>query len=481
MIFPIAGRPSRTNLHRDPIHRLNMAGAMWSLRRFLVNEMPQPPAGTAPAAPPSRAAKGIRWPDVLLALALAIANTALAYRNGIDLNPALYHWAACDAYFDADSPRALLDMTGRFNDHYRTRVHPLFPLLAIPPQQVIEKALGLSEIEACRLLTACVGGLWAAGLFTLFRLVGCRRLDATMFSALAMTSGAAMLFFIVPDTYAFGSLSVVAALLVVALARHGRVSPMAAIAVSAFTLSVTVTNFMAGLAMAVCSYPLRKALWISLAAVAVVLALWCVERALMPSVRFPLSGSEEAQYILQEESGGPLRISAAFFLHTMVTPQPIVLTRDLSGFWTQVLSVQRVNPGAGGLAALIAVMLWTGLLVIGGLAILAKAVDPRFGAALVLVLAGQLALHLVYGSETIVYSLHFAPLLLTVAAIGSLTRLRAMVLAFAAVVTVLAWSNNLETLRRAKAFLDQPHQIAPDTASTAPASAAGAVNRRRGQ
>jgi hypothetical protein len=37
------------------------------------------------------------------------------------------------------------------------------------------------------------------------------------------------------------------------------------------------------------------------------------------------------------------------------------------------------------------------------------------------------------------------------------------------------------TRRRAKAFLDQPHQIAPDTASTAPASASRAVNRRRGQ
>ncbi len=429
-----------------------------------------PDASTSPSASPVPAWLGRgAWWDCAIAVVLGLATAAMAYRNGLDLNPAIYEWVACDVYFDADTPRVLLDMTGRFNDHYRTRVHPLFPLITIPPEKIFEKGLGMSEIAASRLLTACAGGLWTAGLFALFRLIGCRRPDATVFSALGAASGAAMFWFILPDTYPFASLSMLAALLVVAVTRRRPVPTIIAVAVSAFTLSITITQFMAGLAMAICAYPLRKAVGISVAAVVFVIALWCVEKALMPSVRFPLSDKEEAKYVLQEEAGGPVRIAASFFLHTMVVPEPTTRILDLPGQWTKSLIVQMVNPGFGSVMGLIAVVMWGALLVIGVLAMLAGAGDRRFRMMVALVLAGQLVLHLLYGSETFVYSLHFAPLLLTIAAMGSLTRLRPIVLMLAAATTVLACAHNLQSLRASKAFLNGPHEVAPDLpAATAP-------------
>src|SRR5262245_805202 len=105
-----------------------------------------PPASDASNDPSEGSARPLRrgswWLDLVVPSILGLATVIMAYRNGLDLNPTLYEWVACDAYFDADTPRVLLDMTGRFNDHYRTRVHPLFPLITIPPEKVLEKGLG---------------------------------------------------------------------------------------------------------------------------------------------------------------------------------------------------------------------------------------------------------------------------------------------------------------------------------------------------
>jgi hypothetical protein len=436
---------------------------MRKLRRLLLNDAVSGGVVESATAVPRAS---LRWRiDWLIAIILALLAGVMSYRNGVDFNPDIYHWAACDVYFDADTPRTLLDMTGRMHDHYRTRVHPLFPLLTIPPEKVLEKGLGISDIAAARAVIACTAALWAAGLFALLRLMGLRRLDAIIFACMGMASAASIMWFVLPDTYPLGSLSILAAMLVVALTRWRPVKPVVAIAVSAFTLAITITNYMAGLAMAVCAYPMRRAIVISLAAIVVMLALWCVEKALMPSVRFPLSDKEESKYMLLEQSGGPVRIVSAFFLHTMVVPEPAVRPLNLPGQWESALTVQHVNPGAGSAIGFAGACAWAVLLVIGCLALVVGAGDARFRAMLALVLTGQLGLHLIYGAETFIYALHFAPLLIALAALAALTRLRPIVLILALAVTALSFVNNLEVLRRCKAFINGPHVITPDVPS----------------
>ena len=59
-----------------------------------------------------------------------------------------------------------------------------------------------------------------------------------------------------------------------------------------------------------------------------------------------------------------------------------------------------------------------------------------------LALLGQLALHSVYGRETFLYSLHFAPLLVVLAGLSVLTRVRPLALVLALILTLTVGINN---------------------------------------
>ena len=61
---------------------------------------------------------------------------------------------------------------------------------------------------------------------------------------------------------------------------------------------------------------------------------------------------------------------------------------------------------------------------------------------LALTALGQLLLHSLFGHETFLYSMHFLPLLVGVAAFGALGQWRAWVLALAGVFIVTACVNN---------------------------------------
>src|SRR5207237_7945406 len=57
-------------------------------------------------------------------------------------------------------------------------------------------------------------------------------------------------------------------------------------------------------------------------------------------------------------------------------------------------------------------------------------------------LVSQLILHVVYGSETFLYSLHFAPLLVVLAALSTLTQARPLALVLASILIVSTGYNN---------------------------------------
>ena len=57
------------------------------------------------------------------------------------------------------------------------------------------------------------------------------------------------------------------------------------------------------------------------AALAAVLGLWCVQKALFPSAGSPLSQGEEMTYVLHERSGGPLAVARSFAFHSILMPE----------------------------------------------------------------------------------------------------------------------------------------------------------------
>lgn len=399
------------------------------------------------------AAEALRcfWPEIIICALLGAVAAAGSYhfsgRSSL---------ATLDGiWFQADPVRVLGDMTDRFGNHSRTNVHPLFVLLTHPLVMVLRLLTGASASTAARLLIAFFAGIWIVLVFSLLRVLGCRRLDATIFAVLGAVSASALFWSGVIETYLFGSISILVAVLAVSLPLP-RKSVWITIA-SAFTLSVTVTNWMAGLLATAVSFPWKRACQLAANALCIVVILWGVEKYVFPQCEFFLGSKEEARYMNSPLSGGPVTSMKAFVFHTMVMPR-IRPFEDLKGKWRLCgyITVQLDRPGAGSTLGTVAATLWAFLLVIGvwGLFTLNGRVKLRLvlGGALL----GQMALHSIYGEETFLYSLHFAPLLLAVAAMGLHTRLRRVVLVAAACLILTAGPNNLSQLSKA---IDLAHRI----------------------
>ena len=67
-------------------------------------------------------------------------------------------------------------------------------------------------------------------------------------------------------------------------------------------------------------------------------------------------------------------------------------------------------------------------------------------------LVGQLTLHILYGGETFLHSLHFLPFLIVLAALSTLTRARLVALLLAGTLVLSAGVNNGLQFRQATEF-----------------------------
>jgi hypothetical protein len=408
------------------------------------------PARPAPAAPPV----GPRriWADALLALTLTAAAALASWKGAEALDPIILEWETGDSWFESDVARNYDNMTSRKSNHYRASVHPLFSLVSYSGVRALQKT-GLDTPSAVRAFTAATAAAWVAVIFMLLRVVGCRRLDAALFTVLAGASASAVFWFVVPETYPLGSISILIALGTVAVAERRRLHWTCFAAASALSLSFTITNWMAGLAAAIVRFPIRRALLVSGAALAAVLGLWCVQKALFPSAGSPLSQGEEMTYVLHERSGGPLAVARSFAFHSILMPEFEEVERARRPDWP-ILATQGAAVGSGSQWGAIGAALWALLLLAGAWGAARAGTCGRFRIALALVIAGQLALHSLYGEETFLYSCHFAPLLVVLAAFGSFTRARPAVLALAGVLAACAALNNGIQLARAAEFLE---------------------------
>ena len=116
------------------------------------------------------------------------------------------------------------------------------------------------------------------------------------------------------------------------------------------------------------------------------------------------------------------------------------------------LNIQRAPVGSGSRWGALAVGLWIALLALGLRGALGARPQRPFVLILGVTIIAQFVLHLVFGRETFLYALHFAPLLVIVAAFGTLTSQRRLVRILAAALVVCAGINNLRQFDRAVAF-----------------------------
>jgi len=406
--------------------------------------------------PPHLTAKRFRG-DIALILILGVAAALSTSHNAGRISPLVFGTRYLDLWFDADTTDYVRMMISLQGPQSETKVHPLLSLMIYPPVKIFRMVFGLAQIQAIRLMLALVAAVWAGEMFVVLRLMGCRRPDAALFTLLGMASAASVFWFTVPETGALGSLTILAALGVMALSQYRKVSPIWYAATSALTLSATVTNWMAGIFLTIANFPWRRASQLTGIAFCMVLVLSCVQKAIFPSAHFFWENPQKGRFIFNQRAGGPQKILPSFVFHTMVMPAIQNVPKEGSALR---LRTQSSPPGSASMWGRVAVWLWAGLLGMGVGWTLSSGRRSRLIQFVWLTLLGQLLVHLVFGIETFLQSLHFLPLLIVIAAFGALTRFRPLALIAASALAVCAFMNNQLVFEQATAQIDRFEQEA---------------------
>ena len=117
------------------------------------------------------------------------------------------------------------------------------------------------------------------------------------------------------------------------------------------------------------------------------------------------------------------------------------------------MSVQHSAIGSSGPWGVAATVLWLGLLALAIPGLLSSRGDRRFRILLGATLASQVLLHMIYGEETFLYTMHVAPLLVLSAAFATTaTAWRRAILVLAISLTVVAAVANASQLATAMRF-----------------------------
>jgi hypothetical protein len=368
-----------------------------------------------------------------------------------------------DVWFEGDLGRIADEMTNRRAEHSRSNVHPLFPLITVPAAYVL-RALGVGAKWSVVAVIGLSAAVWTASFWVLVRSFGTRRSDAAIMLLLATISAAGQFWLAVPETAALASASVMCAVALGVYAARRPLDDRWFIAVSAASLAVTVTNWIAGLAAAVAALPPRRAMQVSVNAFAIVVALWTVERAITPNAKFLTGYMQEQRYLFRPEAGGPFTALRAVAVFGMVVPRLDTVHKERRG---QILTVQRPLLSDQALLWWVATILWGGLVVAGLVAALRARLAGGYG-LLAFVIVCQLGLYAVYGTESFLYTLGVVPLLVALVSAALQTRYVWWVRIGLVTLVILAGINNASRLVEARRCFTGPVEASGASASAPP-------------
>lgn len=399
----------------------------------------------------------LRQTDLLIAFFLSLSFSLLVFYLSAFIPEVLMMQSnRGDVWFQGDLPRNYAIMTTNDSDFYvRVKTHPLFALITYPAVKIILKVFNLQPLEAVRVIMALVAFSWVFLLFQLLRMMKCNRLETVLFCLLGTVSSASLFWFIVPETFPFGSVSFLIILMISFRAQFLPVSFSTYLLANIMSFSFTITNWMAGILLAVLNNTFQRAMQIILYTFAMVTCLWGIQKYAFPYAGFFLDVFDEKKYVFRDDTGGPFYILGSFFYHSLITPfiKNIELIRSYHMRDWHVMSTQLSLPGSATEFGLAAVAIWTILLLIGLWALFTLKTIPKFRLLLGLLILGQMALHLLYGEETFLYSLHFIVLLIPLVALGLLTPLRKILVGLLIILIPCVGWNNYQQLDKALTHL----------------------------
>ncbi len=390
--------------------------------------------------------------DALLGLLLAAAAAVLIWFQAGRIPVGTLAAGNPDIYYSSDTSRVHANMHSRDSNHWRTNVHPLFSILLHPLYQATAKVVGADlgagplspdAVRVARILSAAAAGLAAALFFILLRTWKVGPAEALLVGALFCGSAFFLYWFSLPETYPWGAISILAALVLTSRAAEGRGGTVRHVAAHVASLAITTTNWMAALAGTFFRGRWTATFRIACIAFVVTAAGALLQKLVFPSSRLFMWPANEKSYVMQAESGGPVRVWTSIFVHTLVAPESAFAPHArIKG--VTVLSAQKSVPGHRGAGEIAATAVWL-LLVAGGVyALFSPAIEREIRCTLGLILAGQIGLHTVYGAETFLYGAHYGPLFLAAVALGTRTRLRPWILGLGAALAVLLVLHNFK-------------------------------------
>jgi hypothetical protein len=393
------------------------------------------------------------WIGLGLAVAIAIATFIGTYQIPAPIFTDFY---AQDVWFGSDIPTVFGNISSTNSDFGRNNKHPLFPLLVFPFVFGFSKLFRLDLLTSARLVSVGVAMLWIASLYTLFRVMGCRRLDAVILSLVGGVSAASLFWLVIPESFSFGSLTIILGLIFVVVTQFRQISWPWYLAINVVTVSITITNWMVGLLATLVNHRLFKTIQLAVGSILLTTGLWILQRIVFTNSGFPFQPGTfigEKKFISAPSDGGIPAFVAAFFYKTVVMPAIQLVDSPIRPDWIK-LETNPLSPGSGGLWGTTAVIAWTGLIGLGIWAFFVHRQQSKLRLVLGATLLLQFLMHSIYGvEETFIYALHFVPLLLTLVAFSLLTRLRWLSLGLAIVFIVSAGFNNKAQFNQVTASL----------------------------
>ena len=399
---------------------------------------------------PVRDAKKIELTAVVVPLAILLAGMLFSwFTSSITRQP-----IKNDAWFDSDATVVHDNITDIYGFHsHRTRKHPIYSLLFFPVVNILA-ASGFTKATAVRLIFSVSAGLWALLLYAaLFRSLK-RRLDAVVFALLALSTSSFLFWSWVTEIVLLSSVTVLLAIL--AFGMRGRFRLIGHFVASFATLGITVTNWSAELLGAAMSLPRRTAIIITLLAFGSVTVLALGEASLFRTNGFFLNvwrqAKEESEFVNHKSSGGIRARWRMFAIGSVVLPgvEYRIVEVYANTIYDRKLPMLSSQTVSGGRLWWVSGCLWLVLLSSG----IAASIRHRsaFQIYLLLLAAFHFILHTFYGYETFLYSMHFIPILILLAA-QSVEIHRRFALACAGLVLVLAFFNNWAVFQHAITML----------------------------
>jgi hypothetical protein len=308
-------------------------------------------------------------------------------------------------WYGSDIPRVLANMTDISSNHYRTKVHPIFSFVILPPTKVISYVFGLGLEGSALIVVSIFAAMMVTSVYLAARVVTESKVSAFMIALYLMSSSSYIFWSGVPETFVFGSAAISLVLLASVLGIRDQKTH---ILLNVAALSFTTTNWFSAILVSLSQLKLRDAIKVMLTGflVVVVIAVW--QKVLIPSSGLffiPSAVTEEPAYILFPTAENIPKYGLRtlnFFLSSMAAPGPIIADGQIKSSLT--------FSGAG----ILALICFAVLFLVGSVRL---AYDTEFSSARITLcgfLTFQLLLHIFYGDEPFLYSVHFLPALVLV-------------------------------------------------------------------